>query len=1076
MWIVLLDHSGSMGEQFRGSGKFSGRSVEGRGGVKLEEARRALYERVRGLSPNEEIVVIAFTSSATRVFDGVAGQADELQTALDSLKAINGTSIAAAFDAAIELLEPMGKTDSRVLLVSDCKSELSPAVESADRLIQLVHVIDVLLIDPDQKTEAAAHAMIRLGEVQAVVSPEELRTAVNDGDTASKQVMTAMARAIKDSERAATEALYERARDEGKPVGTEVGFSAGYAPLLSPGRTAPLFVVVHPADLKNEVSEVITCLLSGHTSDPRIAEDIHTRLPTGAEIRIEPVVSGVRINPARVDLVWQDRIEDFRFTLRAEPNAVGTYAIGSINVWYGPAQIACLPVSVKISDIESTTSPKIEAAGLFGTVFPSYSRKDKSVVDRARGYYEALGIAVLQDTEALHSHAGVNWERALDGLILKADAFQLYWSHSAATSTQVEREWRFALGQDSLKGDRWIRPLRWTDDVPDLPTGISHLQMGWLPGFEDAASPRTPAAESIRCIVTPLIDCPPEQRRIVERECREAVYHVETVTGLRCYPPPVLLVDEYLIQQESCHLPAIDEDLIVRFATATDILKAMSLDVHTGFGRGKLNGKPSPHVDLSLSLRDDPRRLALSLAEWVFDSVSDTILGISGFTQPRNYGVSDGSPKKVESRELSPSARVAEALSCKITRGRSSAVKFYQDRSSIPDSAIKWLQQQVSGLQIHVGDEQITVEADEESLRATVEQALTSNVAEAIDTANPFGFQEPNVESPELVVFAWLAPMYFKNFADRIDCAALAESLGIPNWLAKLESFIVAAGHNIDSPIEGFEYLLQFLHHAFEEVEIEYGSSSEFVTGYGIAPQTLQKMGARGVRPELQGSKSWTHIAGTIPALRCLFAQASEIFLETLGTIQNKIKARTSISLIEAHTYGVFIPAGQEADRRLAVWAAKNGISEELTFPGSDRVLLCIESIRRFIQRIDSDSARRMVRSSVLTHELLHAAISSAIGPDETRKAGRQHALNVEESLAVWLEFDAARDCPAMRKLIDEYASFGVYPEWPYAGMGIIESKYRIGGREAIQALTHKLIADPKMLQSAFDESYAKNI
>jgi hypothetical protein len=1073
MWIVLLDHSGSMGEPFRGSETFSGRFVTGKGGTKLEEARRSLLDRVRGIASDERVVVIAFTSAAKIVFDDKASQSDTLERALADLKATNGTSIAAALDAAVDLLTPLGRTASRVLLVSDCKSELAPAVESADRLIQFVHVIDVLLIDPDPETEAAARAMIRLGEVQAVVTPDELRTAVSTGDAASEQISHAISRAVEDANSSAAKGLAVGAKDRGEPVGSEVGFSLGYAPLLPISHTKPFIVVVHPAALKNEVHERLARMLAAETSDPRIAADGRTRLPKGAQIRIEPVLPHIYVNPARIEVLWNNRIEEFLFTMTAQSNAVNTYAIGSVNIWYGPAQIGCLPISVQISETATPVSVNIEARGLFNSVFPSYSRKDKSLVDHARGYYEALGIAVLQDTEALRSRAGVNWERALDGLILEADAFQLYWSHSAARSDQVEREWRFALTVGSLKQDRWIRPLRWMDDVPNLPTELAHLQMGWLPGFEDTERPQNPAVESIRCTVTPLVDCTPEQRKIVERECREAVHHVETATGLRCFPPPVLLVDEYIIQKEATHSHAgVDEDGIQRFAAAADLLNAMSLDIHTGFGRGKLNGTSSRRVDLSLSLDEVPRTNALKLAEWVFASVTDTILGINGFVLPREYGVTEGLPVQVAPPEIKPSARLAETVSKKRIESRNRTMFWYRDRSHLSDSAIEWLKKNGTGFDIQVLDKEVKVASDDHALQQFMEHALTPVVAEAIDNANPFRSGPFEEERPEIAIVAWLAPRYFEN-ADRTDCAAFAESIGVPDWRSGLESFGSAAGYDISDPIELFERLLQSLQNAFDEVEVAYGPDSEFVTGYAITPESLDLLGNEQVYPQfhprLTGPKTWTYMGGSIPALKRLFIHASEVFLKALATIDQNIGRATS-HLADAHTYGVFIPAAEEVDRSFAAWAAMNGVPEALTFPGSDRILLCLEAIRRSSQRIDDADVRQVVRRLVLIHELLHATISSAVGPDETRQAALREARSVEESLAVWLELDAARDCPPMRNVVNEYISSGTYPEWPYAGAPAIESKFLRGGRSEIQSFVRQLIDNPEIVQRGFND------
>lgn len=950
MWVVLLDHSGSMAERFAGSSTFSGKSVKSGGGTKLDEARRSVYERVRGLSPKEQVVVIEFTTTASVVFEGFAAQTAEIEAALSKLVAADGTSIAAAFDAAAEYHRLKGKINSRVLLVSDCKSELEPAIASADALTQLVYIIDILLIDPDPETEVAARALIRLGEVQAVVSAEELRTAITAGDRVSEQVTAAMARALEEAAEAAAEGLNLRAQTEGEPIGSEVGFGAAYAPWLAPGRPAPLWVSIHPADVEDAERQILRQLMSGNTSDARISDGGRTRLANGALIRIEPAISGIHISPGRIDFIWNDRVERFQFTMNADTNAsTGANIIGSVNLWYGPAHIACLPFAVKIGTGQTGAAPIAQRSGLFQSVFPSYSRRDKAVVERARGYYEALGIAVYQDTGSLRSLAGANWARAIDGLILKADAFQLYWSASSAASEQVEREWQFALGQNALKGERWIRPVRWMEDVPDLPSPIAHLQMGWLPGYENTQRAIPPEAVAVRCVVMPLVDCPPEQLRIVERECREAVHQVETVTGLRCYPPPILLVDEFTIAQESPRRETRNlDELIFRFAAAADVLKALSLDVHTHFGRGKLNGEPSPYVDeLTLSLSNDSRRLALRLAEWVFAFAADTILDLHGFIQPRKYGVFEGLPQKV-----APSKGVGE-------------------------------------------------------------------------------------------------------------------SIGNPSWRTELESFGASIGLAPPDLVDCFKHLLRCLSTAFDETERIYGNHAVYITGYGTAAQSLQVFHPSDVRVELSGSESWSHLSGTIPALKHLFTGASEVFLETFQLLLGSKGSRGGYA--ESHTYGVFLPAGIEADRHFATWASKHNISEFLTCPGSDRVLLCLDSIRQVTLQMSNSDERWMVRRSILIHELFHAAILSAIGQDESRRAALRKATQVEEALAVWLEFDAARGSLQMRNLIQKYAASGKYPEWPYAGMSTVESIFSVGGREAIQTLIQQLTANPASLQTEFD-------
>lgn len=397
---------------------------------------------------------------------------------------------------------------------------------------------------------------------------------------------------------------------------------------------------------------------------------------------------------------------------------------------------------------------------------------------------------------------------------------------------------------------------------------------------------------------------------------------------------------------------------------------------------------------------------------------------------------------------------------------------WYRDRSQFSDTAIEWLKKIGTGFVIKVGEEKVEVASDDDSLQQFMEHALTPVVAEAIDNANPFKKGTFDEKQPEIAVFAWIAPRYFED-ADRTDCAAFAESIGVPDWRSGLESFGAAAGYNVTDPIELFERLLKSLQYAFDEVEVAYGPNSEFVAGYAITPESLELLGNNEVYPNfyprLTGGKSWTNIGGTIPALKRLFSHASEVFLKALRTIEQKTGGATS-HLAEAHAYGVFIPATPEIDRSFAAWAAMNSVPEALTFPGSDRVLLCLGAIRRSALQIDDGDVRQMVRRSVLIHELLHAAIWSAVGPDEIRQAALREARNVEESLAVWIELDASRDCPAMRNLINEYVSSGTYPGWPYAGATAIESKFLSGGRSEIQSFVLQLIDNPKTVQREFND------
>jgi hypothetical protein len=59
MWIILIDHSGSMGDPFSGNQTFSGRSTESKANLKLEAAVDSILERLPGRSPNEQLQVVS---------------------------------------------------------------------------------------------------------------------------------------------------------------------------------------------------------------------------------------------------------------------------------------------------------------------------------------------------------------------------------------------------------------------------------------------------------------------------------------------------------------------------------------------------------------------------------------------------------------------------------------------------------------------------------------------------------------------------------------------------------------------------------------------------------------------------------------------------------------------------------------------------------------------------------------------------------------------------------------------------------------------------------------------------------
>jgi hypothetical protein len=91
IWLILLDHSASMGEPFAGGTGSGGRVRVTDAEFKLEAAKEELLAHISGLG-HQEVMVFAFTLRASLIFRGRSDQVEQLRRELSSLHATNGTS------------------------------------------------------------------------------------------------------------------------------------------------------------------------------------------------------------------------------------------------------------------------------------------------------------------------------------------------------------------------------------------------------------------------------------------------------------------------------------------------------------------------------------------------------------------------------------------------------------------------------------------------------------------------------------------------------------------------------------------------------------------------------------------------------------------------------------------------------------------------------------------------------------------------------------------------------------------------------------------------------------------------
>jgi serine/threonine protein kinase len=189
-------------------------------------------------------------------------------------------------------------------------------------------------------------------------------------------------------------------------------------------------------------------------------------VPHKSEITFVPDVEGCEFNPSSQSFSWQKSVHKVEFEMRAAASLDGRMARGRLTVFLGSLILADIPLAIRV-DSASTSSAKevpavVASAAPYRKIFPSYSHKDRAVVEQIEHHIHALGDKYLRDLTELR--AGQDWQRWMRDAIREADVFQLFWSHNSMRSTYVRQEWEYAL---SLGRQNFVRPTYWETPLPE---------------------------------------------------------------------------------------------------------------------------------------------------------------------------------------------------------------------------------------------------------------------------------------------------------------------------------------------------------------------------------------------------------------------------------------------------------------------------------------------------------------------------------------------------------------------------------------------------------------------------------
>lgn len=557
MWIVLLDHSGSMGDPFSGVPDISShrlRTVEA--DIKLVAAKEALLEEIKELGEEIEVVVFGFTSQVHEIFAGKAKQYREVEIALSTVEATNGTDIAEALNSAADYLQQHGGDDiPRIILISDGKSDKTDALQAARKCAKLSMGIHFILIDPTDEGNAFAREVVRpLGGTSiSVTSQSQLKAATN------------AAREFYAVEKAMAAQFMKSSEDESKVIlqetsgRTRLEFTAATPKQISPDQVYPLHVYIYTDAMRGELKSRLQNLREILGEMPRTSETESNQLiPIGTQLEITPRINNLAVNPPQQLINWLGDLEEISFRARYISSNSANLCSGFIDISVSGLLIAQIPVSISVGDSKTTLNFQQIGSEMLSRIFASYSREDYALIQACKEIYRGLGIQLFVDKSDLLS--GQRWREIIRRNIANHDLFQLFWSQTAADSTNVAEEWELALGIAPNKSNEFIRPVYWSTPMPPAPNKLAHLNFGFIDIAKLNIEQNTPT-DSVTAIKTRQVSSVEVQFPIfnvvgandndikrLQKDLSEVIPFLEYTLGVRYYPPCTFIVDEHFVE------------------------------------------------------------------------------------------------------------------------------------------------------------------------------------------------------------------------------------------------------------------------------------------------------------------------------------------------------------------------------------------------------------------------------------------------------------------------------------------------------------------------------------------------
>jgi hypothetical protein len=1010
--------------------------------VKLDAAKDVLLAEIGRLEPQFPVVIFGFSDRATLLYEGEAGRHEDIEAALGLLKADSGTDIAAALDAAAAHKSARRQVSvPRILLISDGKSDRVEAKRAARRCVYELSIgIHFILIDPTEQGEAFVKEVVEPlgGTWDSVRRREELDTVARG---ATEKYQQDLARA---------EAWARQADQEAAQIAEEVQdrqaveFTAGYPGRIRPNTEYSLLIFVHLAAMQAEVRKRLADLNASFEDIPRESQaEAIQRIPIGTLLEITPAIHNVSATPLRQTLAWMGELElaTFRMWHKPVPGQSEPCA-GFVNISVDRLVIASIPVSVAIDANKADLPLSQTSTEMIRRVFASYSRKDEAVVRACKVAYRGLGIQLFVDKDDILT--GQQWRDVIRRRIADHQLFQLYWSKSAADSTEVANEWQMALEIAPQRAVDFIQPVYWSKPVTPPPARLARLHFGFLDvsAFHLAPEPETAAAAQAsqpsavgdlkaRFPVFEVVQVEAADIDRLREDLGKIVPWLEDLLSVRYYPPATFLVDEHAVRtvkavREPRGSDGAGQRDEIALRHSIDLLQCMALGFHVGnligedmafSERSSFFGATDPQAEA------DYNHVAV-LAEYLFAG------------QVRSYALGQYPSFEGERESFE---QVLQSVA-----GGSSGWDLTH--------MIEWLQTQTSA-----------------SDRAEVERIVTQNDFEALRSFNtnvsvPVATRLMQTPLPQIA-----AKYRVERFFGLAYQTSLRFALSFPAYIRS--------------------YCERWL--SFVDAAIQRRGNAILEVGYSAPEQALLWLEQQlpGVGLERNPTVRWQKSGETYYTLHLADYRSSVAFLSETLVRQLESGGEPVVRLVAAivDTFGVFVPgSAAEAQTQIETSLAEAGWHRNAAIPGQDKILLCMRALERAIGDMKSagsnparaDELAHRLSAAVLVHEHFHSALSHGldrqgrVSQGSSRAREWEAAAPLNESLAAWTEHHYFRGDRDMVARIGAYIRSGEYPNWPYRGAELIEREYVDGGVPAVRAWVQHLRDDPENAQSEFNRRW----